>query len=97
MFVVTPSERWPLWWTRNRLQHSYQFQVVLKPNASEYQQLYLDSLKAIGIDPLVHDIRFVEVHGNIQHWAHGGPAGKFGDSQLSSHETGNLQHWAHGV
>lgn len=44
----------------NRLQHYYQFQVVLKPNPDNIQQRYLDSLKAIGIDPLVHDIRFVE-------------------------------------
>lgn len=44
----------------NRLQHYYQFQVVLKPNPDNIQQLYLDSLKHIGIDPLVHDIRFVE-------------------------------------
>ena len=44
----------------NRLQHYYQFQVVLKPNPPNIQQLYLDSLQAIGIDPLVHDIRFVE-------------------------------------
>ncbi|PKM30039.1 MAG: glycine--tRNA ligase subunit alpha [Gammaproteobacteria bacterium HGW-Gammaproteobacteria-11] len=44
----------------NRLQHYYQFQVVLKPNPGDMQELYLDSLKHIGIDPLVHDIRFVE-------------------------------------
>ncbi|MFB2539675.1 MULTISPECIES: glycine--tRNA ligase subunit alpha [unclassified Acinetobacter] len=44
----------------NRLQHYYQFQVVLKPNPANIQQLYLDSLKAIGIDTSVHDIRFVE-------------------------------------
>jgi len=44
----------------NRLQHYYQFQVVIKPSPGNFQQLYLDSLKAIGIDPLVHDIRFVE-------------------------------------
>ncbi len=44
----------------NRLQHYYQFQVVLKPNPANIQQLYLDSLKEIGIDPLIHDIRFVE-------------------------------------
>ena len=44
----------------NRLQHYYQFQVVMKPNPANIQQLYLDSLKAIGIDPMVHDIRFVE-------------------------------------
>ena len=46
--------------TPNRLQHYYQFQVVLKPSPPEIQQLYLDSLKAIGLNPLVDDIRFVE-------------------------------------
>ena len=44
----------------NRLQHYYQFQVVLKPSPDNIQELYLDSLKALGLDPLVHDIRFVE-------------------------------------
>lgn len=44
----------------NRLQHFYQFQVVLKPNPDNIQDLYLDSLKAIGIDTLKHDVRFVE-------------------------------------
>jgi len=44
----------------NRLQHYYQFQVVLKPSPLNIQQLYLDSLTMLGIDPLVHDIRFVE-------------------------------------
>ena len=44
----------------NRLQHYYQFQVILKPNPPDLQQLYLNSLAAIGIDPLLHDIRFVE-------------------------------------
>ncbi|MFP5440025.1 MAG: glycine--tRNA ligase subunit alpha [Gammaproteobacteria bacterium] len=44
----------------NRLQHYYQFQVVMKPNPDNIQELYLDSLRAIGIDPTVHDIRFVE-------------------------------------
>lgn len=44
----------------NRLQHYYQFQVVLKPSPDNIQELYLDSLKFLGIDPLVHDIRFVE-------------------------------------
>jgi glycyl-tRNA synthetase alpha chain len=43
-----------------RLQHYYQYQVILKPSPSDIQQLYLDSLAAIGIDPLLHDIRFVE-------------------------------------
>jgi len=44
----------------NRLQHYYQFQVLLKPSPDEIQELYLESLKHLGIDPLVHDIRFVE-------------------------------------
>ncbi len=44
----------------NRLQHYYQFQVVLKPSPDDFQELYLGSLEALGIDPLVHDIRFVE-------------------------------------
>ncbi|MDF1760640.1 MAG: glycine--tRNA ligase subunit alpha [Coxiellaceae bacterium] len=44
----------------NRTQHYYQFQVVLKPSPDNIQELYLDSLRALGIDPLVHDIRFVE-------------------------------------
>ncbi len=44
----------------NRLQHYYQFQVVLKPSPADFQEQYLGSLKALGIDPLVHDIRFVE-------------------------------------
>jgi glycyl-tRNA synthetase alpha chain len=44
----------------NRLQHYYQYQVVLKPNPPDLQELYLHSLAAIGVDPLAHDIRFVE-------------------------------------
>ena len=44
----------------NRLQHYYQFQVLLKPSPSDIQDLYLDSLSAIGIDLNIHDVRFVE-------------------------------------
>lgn len=44
----------------NRLQHYYQFQVVLKPSPNNIQELYLQSLQQLGIDPLEHDIRFVE-------------------------------------
>jgi glycyl-tRNA synthetase alpha chain len=43
-----------------RLQHYYQYQVVIKPSPDDFQEMYLDSLRAIGIDPTVHDIRFVE-------------------------------------
>ena len=44
----------------NRLQHYYQYQVILKPNPPNLQELYLGSLEAIGVDTLLHDIRFVE-------------------------------------
>jgi len=44
----------------NRLQHYYQYQVILKPSPDNIQELYLDSLRTIGIDPNAHDIRFVE-------------------------------------
>ncbi|MBA3581405.1 MAG: glycine--tRNA ligase subunit alpha [Gammaproteobacteria bacterium] len=44
----------------NRLQHYYQFQVLLKPSPDNIQELYLDSLRMLGFDLLVHDIRFVE-------------------------------------
>ncbi len=44
----------------NRLQHYYQFQVILKPSPDNVQEIYLDSLKSLGIDALDHDIRFVE-------------------------------------
>jgi glycyl-tRNA synthetase alpha chain len=44
----------------NRLQHYYQYQVILKPAPSDVQDIYLDSLRAIGLDPNLHDIRFVE-------------------------------------
>ncbi|MGC3874106.1 glycine--tRNA ligase subunit alpha [Halomonas sp. GXIMD04776] len=44
----------------NRLQHYYQFQVVMKPSPVDFQALYLGSLERLGLDPLIHDIRFVE-------------------------------------
>lgn len=44
----------------NRLQHYYQFQVLMKPSPGNSQELYLGSLKHLGIDPMAHDIRFVE-------------------------------------
>ncbi len=44
----------------NRLQHYYQFQVILKPSPPDLQDLYLQSLYALGIDPRLHDLRFVE-------------------------------------
>ncbi len=45
---------------QTRLQHYYQFQVILKPSPDNIQELYLGSLRELGFDPLVHDIRFVE-------------------------------------
>ena len=44
----------------NRLQHYYQFQVVMKPSPITFKEMYLESLSVLGIDPMVHDIRFVE-------------------------------------
>ncbi len=44
----------------NRLQHYYQYQVILKPSPDDVQEIYLESLRYLGIDPLEHDIRFVE-------------------------------------
>jgi len=44
----------------HRFQYYWQYQVILKPSPSDVQELYLESLKALGIDPKVHDIRFVE-------------------------------------
>jgi len=44
----------------NRLQHYYQYQVLLKPSPYDVQKLYLQSMQALGVDPLDHDIRFVE-------------------------------------
>jgi glycyl-tRNA synthetase alpha chain len=44
----------------NRLQHYYQFQVAMKPSPENFQELYLESLAALGIDSSIHDIRFVE-------------------------------------
>ena len=44
----------------NRLQHYFQFQVLLKPSPDDFQELYLGSLQALGFDMLVHDVRFVE-------------------------------------
>jgi glycyl-tRNA synthetase alpha chain len=44
----------------NRLQHYYQFQVLLKPSPEDFQDLYLKSLRELGIDTAIHDVRFVE-------------------------------------
>ena len=62
----------------NRLQHYYQYQVILKPSPLDVQELYLDSLRALGIDPLDHDIRFVEDDWNHPRWAPGASAGRSG-------------------
>src|SRR3974390_2065765 len=44
----------------NRLQQYYQYQVIMKPSPKDIQEIYLDSLRALGLDPLEHDVRFVE-------------------------------------
>ena len=62
----------------NRLQQHYQFQVILKPDPGNPQELYLDSLRALGVDPYEHDIRFVEDNWESQLSALGGWVGKCG-------------------
>lgn len=57
--LQTPNRR-TLRENPNRLQHYYQFQVLLKPSPKDIQQLYLGSLQFLGLDLLEHDIRFVE-------------------------------------
>ena len=52
--------RWKIWRNPNRLQHYYQYQVIIKPSPKNIKQLYLKSLAAIGIEVKNHDIRFVE-------------------------------------
>ncbi len=64
----------------NRLQHYYQFQVVMKPSPADLQDLYLGSLKCLGIDPLVHDIRFVEDNWESPTLGAGGLAGRSGST-----------------
>ena len=51
----------------NRLQHYYQYQVILKPSPEDSQEIFLESLKSFGVDPLDHDIRFVKMTGNPLH------------------------------
>ncbi len=60
----------------NRLQHYYQFQVILKPNPPNLQELYLESLAAIGVDPLLHDSALARMTGKARRSARGGWAGE---------------------
>ena len=62
----------------NRLQHYFQFQVILKPSPDDVQDLYLGSLRALGIHQEEHDIRFVEDDWESPTSARGGLAGKCG-------------------
>ena len=62
----------------NRLQHFYQFQVILKPSPEDAQGLYLESLTALGIDPMEHDIRFVEDDWESPTLGAGASAGRSG-------------------
>ena len=58
--AIEKTNRWQIWRKPDRLQHYYQFQVLLKPSPSDIQDLYLESLQEIGIDLTKHDVRFVE-------------------------------------
>ena len=62
----------------NRLQHYYQYQVIIKPAPDDVQDIYLKSLEALGIDPADHDIRFVEDDWESPTIGRGDWVGKFG-------------------
>jgi glycyl-tRNA synthetase alpha chain len=62
----------------NRLQHYYQLQVIMKPSPPDILDLYLESLSRIGIDPMLHDIRFVEDDWESPTLGAWGPAGRCG-------------------
>jgi glycyl-tRNA synthetase alpha chain len=62
----------------NRLQHYYQYQVIMKPSPADAQALLLESYREIGLDPLLHDFRFVEDDWESPTLAPGAWAGKFG-------------------
>ena len=68
----------------NRLQHYYQFQVILKPAPENVQALYLESIAAIGIDPGRHDIRFVEDDWESPTLAAWDWGGRFGATEWKS-------------
>jgi len=78
----------------NRLQHYYQYQVILKPSPPDIQQLYLDSLSVIGIDPMLHDIRFVEDDWESPTLAPGVSAGKSGATAWRSPSSPISSRWA---
>ena len=62
----------------NRLQHYYQFQVIMKPSPADIQDLYLESLARIGIDPSCTTSASSRTTGRARRWAPGGSAGRCG-------------------
>ncbi len=77
----------------NRFQHYYQFQVILKPSPPNLQELYLESLYAIGIDPAVHDLRFVEDDWESPHSVPGVWAGNAGATAWKSASSPISSRW----
>lgn len=71
----------------NRLYQHHQFQVVMKPSPENIQELYLESLRLLGIDPLEHDIRFVEDNWKTLRWAVPVLVGKFGSMEWKLHNS----------
>ena len=78
----------------NRLQHYYQYQVILKPAPADVQDMYLESLRAIGLDPALHDIRFVEDDWESPTWAPPVWAGKSGATGWRSPNSPISSRWA---
>jgi glycyl-tRNA synthetase alpha subunit len=81
----------------NRLQHYYQFQVVIKPSPDNIQELYLGSLKELGMDPTIHDIRFVEDTGKTQRWVPGVWVGSVAERHGSDAVHLLPAGWRHGM
>jgi glycyl-tRNA synthetase alpha chain (EC 6.1.1.14) len=77
----------------NRFQHYYQFQVILKPSPENLQDLYLESLEAIGIDLKLHDVRFVEDDWEARRSAPGGLAGSAGATVWKSASSPISSRW----
>jgi glycyl-tRNA synthetase alpha chain len=71
----------------NRLQHYYQFQVILKPSPPDIQDLYLQSLKAIGVDPRCTIFVSLKTTGRARRWAHGDSAGNAGATAWKSRSS----------
>ena len=77
----------------NRLQHYYQFQVLIKPSPKEIKKMYLNSLSSIGINHEEHDIRLLKMTGKVLHWERQVLDGKFGVMEWKLHNLPISNKW----